>query len=181
MGGTRRGPLTELWSVPFERVRPVRTFPSFRGQKSFPGLYYAATMDAHVGFESWAERDHYRDPHRQVLAPPARAARTELNGLHTQVHQRTHVNQSYCRPSISVVPSKLTRSWSDAVSANLTHLLVVSPDLTQQVFVSLQIAWLPRVANVRVHYARHPCGRVGWSTVIRQRYRWPAWTPPGRF
>lgn len=57
IGGTRRGPLAELWSVPFERVRPVRTFPSFRGQRSFPGLYYAATMDTHVGFESWAERD----------------------------------------------------------------------------------------------------------------------------
>ena len=40
-----------------ETVRPVRAFPSYRGQRSFPGLYYAATMDAHVGFESWAERD----------------------------------------------------------------------------------------------------------------------------
>jgi hypothetical protein len=46
-----------LWSTPFERVAPVRSFPSFRGQVSFPGLYYAATMDAHVGFESWLERD----------------------------------------------------------------------------------------------------------------------------
>jgi hypothetical protein len=35
----------------------VRSFPSFRVQVSFPGLYYAATMDAHVGFESWLERD----------------------------------------------------------------------------------------------------------------------------
>jgi hypothetical protein len=52
-----RGRLGELWSTPFERVIPVRAFPSFRGQVSFPGLYYAATMDAHVGFESWLERD----------------------------------------------------------------------------------------------------------------------------
>jgi hypothetical protein len=57
IGDVRKGLLAQLWSVPFERVRPVRSFPSFRGQKSFPGLYYAATMDAHVGFESWAERD----------------------------------------------------------------------------------------------------------------------------
>ena len=56
-GGRCRGPLGELWSTPFERAAPVRSFPSFRGQASFPGLYYAATMDAHVGFESWAERD----------------------------------------------------------------------------------------------------------------------------
>lgn len=52
-----RGPLAELWGTPFERAAPVRSFPSFRGQASFPGLYYAATMDAHVGFESWLERD----------------------------------------------------------------------------------------------------------------------------
>jgi hypothetical protein len=57
IGRVRKGLLAQLWSVPFERVRPVRSFPSFPGQKSFPGLYYAATMDAHVGFESWAERD----------------------------------------------------------------------------------------------------------------------------
>ncbi len=56
-GGRCRGPLGELWGMPFERVAPVRSFPSFRGQASFSGLYYAATMDAHVGFESWLERD----------------------------------------------------------------------------------------------------------------------------
>ena len=55
-GGRCRGPLGQLWGMPFERVAPVRSFPSFRGQASFPGLYYAATMDAHVGYESWLER-----------------------------------------------------------------------------------------------------------------------------
>jgi hypothetical protein len=52
-----RGPLSEVWAEPFERAAPVRSFPSFRGQKNFTGLYYADTMDAHVGFESWLERD----------------------------------------------------------------------------------------------------------------------------
>ncbi|HEY4854308.1 MAG TPA: hypothetical protein VII22_26265 [Streptosporangiaceae bacterium] len=33
------------------------SFPSFKRQKNFTGLYYAATMDAHVGFESWLECD----------------------------------------------------------------------------------------------------------------------------
>ncbi|HEX5298474.1 MAG TPA: TnsA-like heteromeric transposase endonuclease subunit [Streptosporangiaceae bacterium] len=46
-----------MWSTPFERAGPVRSFPSFRGQASFTGLYYAATMEAYVGFESWLERD----------------------------------------------------------------------------------------------------------------------------
>lgn len=56
-GDRRRGSLGELWSTLFELTAPVRSFPTFRGQTSFPGLYYAATMDAHVGFESWLERD----------------------------------------------------------------------------------------------------------------------------
>jgi hypothetical protein len=56
-GGRCRGPFGELWGTPFEQVAPVRSFPSARGQVSFPGFYYAATMDAHVGFESWLERD----------------------------------------------------------------------------------------------------------------------------
>lgn len=57
-GRIRRGPLRSLWCVPFERVPPVRSFPSYKGQRNFPGWYYASTMDAHVGFESWLERDH---------------------------------------------------------------------------------------------------------------------------
>jgi hypothetical protein len=34
-----RGPLSEVWAEPFERAAPVRSFPSFRGQKNFTGLY----------------------------------------------------------------------------------------------------------------------------------------------
>jgi hypothetical protein len=54
--GHRRGPLRELWSARFEHAVPVRSLPSFNGQRNFTGLYYAATMDVHVGFESWLER-----------------------------------------------------------------------------------------------------------------------------
>ena len=35
IGNIRKGLLAELWSTSFERVRPVRSFPSFRGQKSW--------------------------------------------------------------------------------------------------------------------------------------------------
>ncbi len=35
----------------------MRSFPKFREQRNFTGLYYSATMDAHVGYESWLERD----------------------------------------------------------------------------------------------------------------------------
>lgn len=42
----------------FEAGLPVRGFPSYRGQRHFPGLYWSATTGGHVGFESWLERDH---------------------------------------------------------------------------------------------------------------------------
>jgi hypothetical protein len=54
----RRTDLSRAWRVPFESVRPVRTFPSYKGQSNFPGWWWSATLDRHVGYESWLERDH---------------------------------------------------------------------------------------------------------------------------
>ncbi len=56
-GSQRRQPLSACWDVRFERVTPSRSFPSFKGQKNFPGLWWSATTGAHVGYESWVERD----------------------------------------------------------------------------------------------------------------------------
>lgn len=53
----RREPLSACWDVPFERVKQSRSFPSFKGQKNFPGLWWSATTGKHVGYESWVERD----------------------------------------------------------------------------------------------------------------------------
>lgn len=56
--GEHRRPLADVLSVEFEAGLPVRGFPSYRGQRNFPGLYWSATTGGHVGFESWLERDH---------------------------------------------------------------------------------------------------------------------------
>ncbi|QWF85652.1 TnsA-like heteromeric transposase endonuclease subunit [Amycolatopsis sp. CA-230715] len=56
-GAEVRVPLDDAAAVPFERSTPVRSFPSYKGQANYPGFYYAATMGAHVVFESWLERD----------------------------------------------------------------------------------------------------------------------------
>ncbi|MDV7246275.1 MULTISPECIES: TnsA-like heteromeric transposase endonuclease subunit [Rhodococcus] len=56
-GDEVRGPLSAAAAVAFERVSPVRRFPSYRGQRSNPGFYYSETTGAHVPFESWLERD----------------------------------------------------------------------------------------------------------------------------
>ncbi|RZU51195.1 hypothetical protein EV385_3001 [Krasilnikovia cinnamomea] len=58
-GGIRecRVPLAVGWTAPFETVAPVRDFPSYQGQRSFSGSWWAATTREFVGFESWLERD----------------------------------------------------------------------------------------------------------------------------
>ncbi|MDV6979879.1 TnsA-like heteromeric transposase endonuclease subunit [Mycobacterium intracellulare] len=51
-------PLERCAAFPFElQGSPVRSFPSFRGQRNFPGLWWFATTGTHVGHESWTERD----------------------------------------------------------------------------------------------------------------------------
>jgi len=58
-GGTeQRMPLATAWETRFEDCQPVRSFPAYKGQGNFPGLWWSATMGRHVGFESWLERDH---------------------------------------------------------------------------------------------------------------------------
>jgi hypothetical protein len=44
--------------IAFEDALPAREFPSYRGQRYFPGLWWLATTGRHVGYESWLERDH---------------------------------------------------------------------------------------------------------------------------
>lgn len=56
-GVRERGPLSRLWPVRFESVRPERRFPAFRGQGNWRGWYWSATCGGHVGYESWLERD----------------------------------------------------------------------------------------------------------------------------
>ena len=57
-GAWERGPLSSCGGVRFEEALPVRPFRFERGLRSFAGWWYFATTGAHVGFESWLERDH---------------------------------------------------------------------------------------------------------------------------
>jgi len=56
-GVKQSGALEVLRDAGFEHVLPVRSFGSFRGQRSFQGSWWFATTGEHVGFESWVERD----------------------------------------------------------------------------------------------------------------------------
>jgi len=83
--------------VDFARVGPVRGFPSYRRQRSFPGLYYAACMNRHVGFESWLERDEAMsmdfDPQIAAFA----AQPFKLSWSEGAVRARSHVPDFFAR------------------------------------------------------------------------------------
>ena len=53
-----RAGLERLPRVDLGSCLPVRSFPSFKGQRNYPGWYWSATMGRLVGFESWVERGH---------------------------------------------------------------------------------------------------------------------------
>jgi hypothetical protein len=55
--GEVRRLFVDALGVAFERVPPVRSFPSYKGQRNYPGLYWSASDGGHVGVESWLERD----------------------------------------------------------------------------------------------------------------------------
>ena len=72
-GGAERRETPASWpGLRPEMFRPVRGFRWMRGQKHLPGLWWSATTGAHVGYESWLERDHVMlldfDPEVTVIA-----------------------------------------------------------------------------------------------------------------
>ena len=56
--GGGRVRLAECNGVRIEDAVPVRSFRWSRGQGHFPGWWWLATTERHVGYESWLERDH---------------------------------------------------------------------------------------------------------------------------
>jgi hypothetical protein len=73
-----RGSLAGCWTARFEDALPVRSFPAFKGQGNFPGWWWSSTMDRHVGYESWLERDLNRTLRRVVGSNVARRCRDRL-------------------------------------------------------------------------------------------------------
>jgi hypothetical protein len=56
-GSWRREPLSSCHGTRFEEALPARPFRFEKGLRSFAGWWYFSTTGAHVGFESWLERD----------------------------------------------------------------------------------------------------------------------------
>jgi hypothetical protein len=70
-----------------ERFLPVREFRWTRGQGHLPGLWWAATTGAHVGFESWLERPVDRtNPRPEFSGPSGRLLRKVASSALVFVH-----------------------------------------------------------------------------------------------
>lgn len=56
-GQSRSTDLGKVDRADVVRGRPVRTFPTYRGQRNYPGLLWCATTRTLIGYESLLERD----------------------------------------------------------------------------------------------------------------------------
>lgn len=57
-GTVHQEPLAACVTARLEDALPVRSFQWAKGASHFPGSWWSSTTGAHVGFESWLERDH---------------------------------------------------------------------------------------------------------------------------
>ena len=53
-----RAGLDRLLRVDLGSCLPARSFPSYKGQRNYPGWFWSSTMSRLIGFESWVERGH---------------------------------------------------------------------------------------------------------------------------
>ncbi|MCP9002090.1 TnsA-like heteromeric transposase endonuclease subunit [Pseudarthrobacter sp. RMG13] len=112
--------LSDCWMVPFENALPVRDVAAFKGQRNFSGLWWCATNQRHVGFESWCERDRLMsldfDP--GVVGVSSQPFRVVLP---SSLPQRTHVPDFFIRCSdgsaivMDVRPDKRVKSTDQDV------------------------------------------------------------------
>lgn len=80
----------------FGQVKEFRKPPAYRGQRNFPGWWWAATTRSHVLYKSWLERHHIIEADRDVRVTGISGQPFELawsNGR-KQVH---HVPDLFCR------------------------------------------------------------------------------------
>jgi hypothetical protein len=90
------GLLAGSWMLPFENSLPIRRPAAFKGQHNFAGLWWCATNQRHVGFESWCERGNLMsldiDPNvTGIASQPFRIA------LSTSLPRRSHVPDYFIR------------------------------------------------------------------------------------
>lgn len=155
--------------LPFEDARPVRAPAVIKGQRNFAGLWWCATTNRHVGFESWCERDHLMcldfDPKFVGVSPqPFRIT------LPDPLPQRAHVPDYFVRRAngsaavVDVRPDSLVAP-ADQDVFDATAKLCASVGWEYRRLGGIPTVYL---ANVRwLAGYRHPrCGRALESTSV---------------
>ena len=111
-------------AVEFESVVPIRRVRAYRGGRNFVGAWWVSTINRHVTFESWCERDHLItfdfDPH--IVGVAAQPFRFEFtiqlaHSDFSRMHQRTNPAMTTPR-SINMIMSSSHHagSWVHSVS-----------------------------------------------------------------
>ncbi|MGC5409936.1 TnsA-like heteromeric transposase endonuclease subunit, partial [Streptomyces sp. DT225] len=161
-GGRRRGTLDELWPIQFESVPPERRFPAFRGQGNRCGCYWSATCGAHVGFESWLERDRLvlLDFDPLVTGPasqPFRLSRTDSEGKrirHTPDFFVRHADGTGLvidvRPDDRIEPYDAVKFAATAVACSLVGWNFMRVGAPEAVLMA-NVRWLAGYRHPRVH------------------------------
>ncbi|MFD8385821.1 TnsA-like heteromeric transposase endonuclease subunit [Streptomyces sp. NPDC059679] len=163
-GGLRKSVLGAVARVAFEAVPPVRHFVSYRGQRHFPGWYWAATTESLVGFESWLERDRAMllDHDRRVVGLASQPFRVTWPGPRRRI---SHTPDYFARLDdgsglvIDVRPADRVGS-EDAVKFAATEAMCQATGCW-----SFSLVHEPdpvEMANVRwLSGYRHPRNRIG--------------------
>lgn len=173
-GAECRVPLEEAWRVPVEAGRPVRRFTARKGQRHLSGLCWSATMGAHVGYESWLERDHllamdFDDNVVAIASQPFWLSWSDEAGrrvTHAPDFFARRVDGSAvvidCRPAERRPPADLAKFEATAVacdSVGWEYRLVGAADLV----VTTNLRWL---AGYRHPRHRLPAVAAALRTVV---------------
>lgn len=88
--------LQDSWMLPFENADQIRPTTTYKGQRNFGGLWWCATNQRHVGFESWCERDRLMclDFDLRVIGISSQPFRMQLPA---SLPQRSHVPDFFVR------------------------------------------------------------------------------------
>ncbi|WP_211841341.1 TnsA-like heteromeric transposase endonuclease subunit [Saccharopolyspora antimicrobica] len=175
-GSAQSAPLSSCWTVPFETVSPVRKFSSYRGKRSFSGLWWSSTTADHVGFESWMERDHVMalDFDASVVGFSSQPFRLSWDD---GKRNRSHVPDYFARLRDGtgvVVDVRADDSIKpdDEAAFAATEQACASVGWTFRRVGELDSVW---ASNVRwLAGYRHPrCLHAGRATDLRQAFRTP--------
>lgn len=164
--------LADSWMIPFEHALPIRRPTAYKGQHNFAGLWWCATNQRHVGFESWCERDQLMrldfDP--DVVGVASQPFRITLPAA---LPQTTHVPDYFVRQAdgtgvvIDVRPDALVKPADEDVFG-ATAKLCASVGWKYQRLGELNSVY---AANLRwIAGYRHPrCDREEFATDLLTR------------